>query len=101
MNVPPLMTAAVSATENAPSERLPRKYFRRKLPWRPARLATAPMPSEASVKRIRATSVGGCAWIAPASIMGAAPLPDVGLQLGRVVRAQVVVGHGEPREPGR
>ena len=27
MKVPPLITAAVSATANAPSERLPRKYF--------------------------------------------------------------------------
>ena len=34
MNVPPLMTAAVSATENAPSERFPRKYFSMKLPLR-------------------------------------------------------------------
>src|SRR4051812_33101032 len=98
MKVPPLITAAVSATAKAPSERLPRKYFWRKFPLRPARLATTPSPSEIRVKSSSATSVGGWAWIAAALPMEPA-LADVALELGRVVAAQVVVGHVEAGEP--
>src|SRR5262245_37455227 len=98
MNVPPLMTAAVKATANAPSDRLPRKYFSRKLPLRWAKLATTPRPSEISVNSTSATSVGGCAWMA-ATLFMEAPFPDLLLQLGRVVLAEVVVGHHEAGEP--
>src|SRR3954447_19667681 len=98
MNVPPLITAAVSATANAPSERLPRKYFSRKLPLRPAMFATTPRPSEISVNSTSAISVGGCAWIA-ATLFMQASLADVLLELVGVVGAQVVVDHVEPRKP--
>src|SRR3954469_6160963 len=98
MNVPPLMTAAVSATANAPSERLPRKYFSRKLPLRCAKLATTPRIREITVKRTRAIRVGGWAWIACALFMES-PRADVFFKLGRVVLAQVVVDHDEPGEP--
>ena len=65
-----------------------------------ARLATTPRPSEISVKSTSATSVGGWAWIA-LGVIHADPLPDVALELGGVVLAQVVVGHVEPGEPER
>src|SRR4051794_17328818 len=100
MNVPPLMTAAVSATANAPSERFPRKYFSRNVPLRCAKLATTPRPREISVKRTSAISVGGSAWMAETLFMQAS-LADVLLELGRVVLAEVVVGHHEPGEPDR
>src|SRR3954463_8407110 len=100
MNVPPLMTAAVSATANAPSERFPRKYFSRKLPLRCAKLATTPSPSEIRVKRTSAIRVGGWAWIAGALFIQASRA-DVGLEFGRMVLAEVVVGHHEPGEPER
>src|SRR4051812_6744883 len=98
MNVPPLITAAVRATANAPSERLPRKYFSRKAPFRPAMFATTPRPSEIKVNRTSAIRVGGWAWIALALFMQAS-LADVLLELLAVVGAQVVVGHVESREP--
>src|SRR4051812_31036408 len=100
MNVPPLMTAAVSATANAPSERLPRKYFSRKLPLRCTRLATTPSPSEIRVNRTSAIKVGGWAWIACALFIQVSR-PDMGLQLGCTVLAEVVVGHHESGEPER
>src|SRR5215468_2733429 len=99
MNVPPLITAAVSATANAPSDRFPRKYFWRNPALRLAtRLASTPIPSETRVKTTRATSVAGWAWTAAALFMQAA-LPDVGLELRGVVLTEVVVGHEEPGEP--
>src|SRR5262249_49372711 len=98
MNVPPLITAAVSATAKAPSDRLPRKYFSRKLPFRPATLATTPRPSEISVKRTSAINVGGWAWIALTLFMQA-PLPDVLLELVGVILPQLIVGHVESRKP--
>ena len=62
MKVPPLITAAVSATANAPSDRFPRKYFWRKPDFLLAtRFATTPRPSETIVKITSATSVAGCA----------------------------------------
>src|SRR3954453_9606878 len=100
MNVPPLITAAVSATANAPSERLPRKYFSRNVPFFCAKLATTPRPSEITVKRTSAIRVGGCAWIADTLFIESSRA-DVVLELGRVVLAQVVVGHDEPGEPDR
>src|SRR4051812_2733186 len=100
MNVPPLMTAAVKATANAPSERFPRKYFSRKLPFRCTRLATTPSPSEITVNRPRAIRVGGCAWIACALFIEPSRA-DLRLEVGRVVLAEVVVGHDEAGEPER
>src|SRR3954452_18187754 len=98
MNVPPLMTAAVSATANAPSDRLPRKYFSRKVPLRWAKLATTPRPSEIKVNSTSAIIVGGCAWMA-ATLFMHPPLADVPLKLRRVVLAEVVVDHEESGEP--
>src|SRR5262249_42469214 len=100
MNVPPLMTAAVSATANAPSDRLPRKYFSRKLPFRSAKLATTPRPSEIKVKSTSAIKVGGCAWI-PVTLSMQASLANVLLELGCVILAEFVVLHEVPREPDR
>src|SRR5262245_26997852 len=100
MNVPPLITAAVRATANAPSERLPRKYFSRNDPFRWAKLATTPRPSEISVNRTSAINVGGWAWIACALFIPP-PRADVLLELGRAVLAEVVVTHHEPGEPER
>src|SRR5947209_2301879 len=101
MNVPPLITAAVRATDKAPSDRLPRKYFWRNPALRLAtRFATTPRPSDTSVKITSASRVAGWAWIASALGIDD-PFPDVPFQLGRVVPAQVVVDHEEPREPDR
>src|SRR5207237_9527029 len=89
-----------SATANAPSERLPRKYFSRNDPLRSANLATTPSPSEISVKSTRPINVGSSAWTAPALFMPP-PFADVLFELGRVVLAQVVVGHEDAGEPER
>src|SRR4051794_18421639 len=101
MNVPPLITAAVSATANAPSERLPRKYLRRNPAFRLAtRLATTPRPSETSVKSTSAPIIAGCvSGISGLAMVLLSRLADVGIELGRVVAAEVVLGHREPGEP--
>src|SRR5262245_7457408 len=92
------MTAAVSATAKAPSDRFPRKYRLRKPALRlAARLATTPSPSDIAGKIAKAIS--GPGWsVVTIALFIAGRLPDVGLQLGRVVGPQVVVGHHESRE---